>query len=78
MLDYIKFLGVWIDRDLTWETQVSKLCSKISQKLELLRRGKHLLNVAAKITLYYAQVHSLLTYGLAIWGSMITYGDKKK
>ena len=37
----------------------------------MLKRSKNLLTVHARKTLYFAQVHSILSYGIIIWGNMI-------
>ena len=33
-----KYLGIWIDNSLTWNTHVDSLCSKLQQRLHFLRR----------------------------------------
>ena len=67
-----KFLGIWIDQHLTWRTHLSKITNRIKTKLCMLQRGKHILTAHAKKILYFAQIQSILTYGLVIWGNMIT------
>ena len=44
----------------------------------MLSKGKNLLTTHAKKTLYFAQIQSNLTYGLLIWGNMISSADKHK
>ena len=44
----------------------------------MLCKGKNLLTIHAKKTLYYAQIQSNLTYGLLIWGNMIRSSEKLK
>ena len=41
-------------------------------------RGKYLLTVHAKKVLYFTQVQSNLTYGLLIWGPLISTEELKK
>ena len=72
VVPYTKFLGLWIDDGLTWETHFRKLETRLKTKICMLQRGKNLLTVHAKKVLYFAQVHSLLTYGLVIWGNMLS------
>ena len=67
-----KFLGLWIDDGLTWETHFRKLETRLKTKICMLQRGKNLLTVHTKKVLYFAQVHSLLTYGIVIWGNMLS------
>ena len=73
----VKFLGTWIDEDLNWGEHITKLCLKLGMKLGLLYRSKNFLPVHAMKTLYYAQFHSILTYAMSAWGSMITPSQVK-
>ena len=67
-----KFLGIWIDQHLTWRTHLRKITNRIKTKLCMLQRGKNILTSYAKKILYFAQIQSILIYGLVIWGNMIT------
>ena len=67
-----KFLGMWIDQNLNWNEHVSKLKSKIKRNLTILQIGNKYLNSHTKKILYYAQIYSHLSYGLVLWGNMIS------
>ena len=67
-----KFLGIWLDNRLSWNVHLSKLFVKLKRNLNLLRVSKHTLNIHAKKCLYYAQIFSHLSYGLTVWGNMIS------
>ena len=67
-----KFLGVWIDSDLTWNEHVNRLALKMKSKLGLLRKSKNFLDSLSMKVLYYAQIYSNLSYCLSLWGNMIT------
>ena len=67
-----KFLGLWIDENLNWREHVSKLLLKLKRNLNLLRVGRNFLSPHALRIIYYAQIHSNLTYGIGIWGSLIS------
>ena len=73
-----KFLGLWIDENLNWKEHVRRLLLKINSKKAMLCKGKNLLTTHAKKILYFAQIQSNLTYGLLIWGNMISSADKHK
>ena len=73
-----KFLGLWIDSALNWREHVKRLILKLSSRKSLLCRGKKFLTIHAKKVLYYAQIHSNLTYGLLIWGNMLSCEDMQK
>ena len=44
----------------------------------MLKRCKRFLTVHAMKTLYYAQIHSLITYGIAMWGPMANQHQLKQ
>ena len=65
-----KFLGVWIDQNMNWQTHCNKLVLKLQRNSHLLLRTKCHLSIHAKKVLYFAQIYSHLSYGLSIWGPM--------
>ena len=73
-----KFLGLWIDQALSWNDHIGKLILKLKSKLALLRNGKHFLSTQALRVLYFAQIHSNLTYGMGVWGSLLKQEHLRK
>ena len=73
-----KFLGVWLDDKLKWNTHVNKLISKLKCGIGMMGRSKNLLSTKAKKLLYYGQIHSNLSYALCIWGPMLQSSLKKQ
>ena len=71
-----KFLGLWLDHNLTWKKHYTKLINKLNQGLNLLRKAKNLLNMPS--LLYYAHFHSHLTYAMVVWGGMYSKGMLNK
>ena len=67
----VKFLGVWIDKNLTWNKHLSTLIVKLKQNLNLLKFSNKFLNKETKKLIYYAHIYSHLTYGILIWGNTI-------
>ena len=67
-----KFLGMWIDQNLNWNEHLSKLKTKVKRNLTLLKIGQRHLNTHTKKMLYYAQIYSHLSYGLILWGNMVS------
>ena len=59
-----KFLGVHIDDRLTFGVHISKLCAKISRGIGVLRRLKQLVSHNVLKQLYFAFVHSHLSYAI--------------
>ena len=66
-----KFLGIWIDRSLTWQLHFDQLCLKLVKNTQLLCISKNHLNMQTKKLIYYAHFYSHLTYGCTIWGNML-------
>lgn len=72
-----KYLGVHIDSDLSWRTQVTTVCSRIHQRLHFLRRLR-LFGVCRNIMLifYRATIESVLRYGITSWFGNILVKSK--
>jgi hypothetical protein len=64
----IKYLGVYFDPGLSFKYHIQQMSSKISKALYHLRCVKNILPSSALISLYYALIHSHLTYAVEIWG----------
>ena len=64
-----KLLGVHFDEYLSFDSHVSHLCNKISKTLFSMNRIKNFVNKDALKKLYYALVHSSITYCINIYGS---------
>ena len=71
-VEIVKFLGMWLNQNLIWDKHLSKLKSKIRRNMSMLQVGVNLLDIHSKKILYYAQINSHLSYGLPIWGNMIS------
>ena len=59
---YYKLLGINLDEHLTFNNHVDNLCKKLSRSLFCINRAKNFLNKKALKTLYFALIHSHLTY----------------
>ena len=55
---FAKFLGLWIDEKLNWTEHVRRLLLKLNSRKSMLCKGKNLLTIHTKKTLYYAQIQS--------------------
>ena len=72
-----KFLGIYIDENLTWKHHILHVNSKISQSLFGLRQIKHILPRHCLINLYFTLVQPYLSYGLVVWGNAKAHYIKK-
>ena len=73
-----KFLGIWLDENLNWNAHVTKLINKIKRNMHLLQVPKNLFNEHALKTIYHAHIQSHISYGLLIWGTMVTKDKLKR
>ena len=73
-----KFLGLWLDRNLCWDKHLSVTCSKMKQNLGLMRKCKNYLDNRTLRIMYYAHIHSHLSYSILVWGSTIKGSSLKK
>ena len=69
---------MWIDESLNWNEHVTKVVLKLKSRVNLLRMGQHFLSKHALKTLYYAQLHSVLAYGIVMWGSLASQANLNK
>ena len=75
---HTKFLGIWVDDQLNWKHHIQNLTTRLSSRMGLMKRGKNLLSSHAKKVLYFGQVHSLITYGMSIWGTLVSKSNIKR
>ena len=73
-----KFLGIWIDNKLNWQTHFDQVCLKIICNTNLLRLSKNQFNMETKKLIYYAHIYSHLVYGCTTWGNMLNQSQLKK
>ena len=67
-----KFLGVILDEKLLFHHHAHHLYTKLLQTCYLLSKLKRLVPNKEMVMLYYAHFHSKLTYGLQVWGNLIS------
>ena len=65
--DSIKYLGVVIHKNLTWNEHIKPLIAKVNQRIGLLNRIKHLLPLDARVALYNALTRPLFDFADTIW-----------
>ena len=64
-----KFLCIYLDTHLTWKRHIERISAKISSAIFAINRERNFLSKHALRYLYFAQVHSHLTYGIHVWGT---------
>ena len=68
----VKFLGVFIDENLKWNEHIKVIKQKISRSFFAINKAKHVLNKKHLVTLYYSLVYPYQTYGISLWGLLMT------
>ena len=68
----VKFLGVYLDEQLSWNVHCNYVCNKVSRAIFAINKVKNTLPTSALRILYYALVESHITYGISIWGKVNT------
>ena len=64
----VKFLGVTLDENLTFNEYVKNVTTKISKSVDVITRLHCQLPADVMVKLYYSLVYSHLTYALLAWG----------
>ena len=64
-----KFLGLILDDTLTWRQHTDLLIKKMSSVSYALRHVKYSLPLDTLKLIYYAHVHSIMSYGVIFWGN---------
>ena len=67
-----KFLGMWMDRHLTWSTHIQRLTTKLKHNVNLLKHGNRLMTTHCKRLVYFAHIQSHLQYGILLWGNNLS------
>ncbi len=62
-----KFLGLYIDEQLTWSKHIEHCKKKMSSGIYAINMSKNILSTNHLKTLYYSMVHPYITYGIMLW-----------
>ncbi len=68
---YVKYLGVYIDDKLEWTEHITHVTKKVSSLTGILYRTKTALPYKCKKDIYFALVHSVLTYCVEAYGNVV-------
>lgn len=67
-VNHTTFLGFSVDRALTWEKHIDALCERLGRACFALWRVSRVLPPEMVRSCYFGTVHSLLQYGVELWG----------
>ena len=67
-VDYIKYLGMYIDKHLDWNQHVHELTEKLNRANGILSKLRYNTTLDICLQVYYAIFYSYLIYGCNVWG----------
>ena len=65
----VKYLGVEVDCNLSWDNHVKQLCRSLSFKVHALRRLSSILNKQLLNTVYKTTIQPCIDYACSVWGN---------
>ena len=65
----IKYLGTYIDPNLSWKPQAEYIAKKIKLSIGLISKLRYYVNSEILNNLYYTLIYPFLMYGLIAWGN---------
>ena len=68
-LESAKYLGVMIDKQLTWSNHVNSVINKLAEASRILSKVRHYVSKVSLVKLYYSFVYPYLKYGIIAWGN---------
>ena len=65
--DNVQYLGVYIDKFLSWDCYITQLSNKLSRANGILSKLRHFTKKETLLSVYYAIFYSHMTYGCLVW-----------
>lgn len=75
-VDYIRYLGVFIDSHLSLKYQVDYIAKKIKRGIGILSKLRHFVKLKTLVSLYYTIIYPFLICALITWDN--TYSTTLK
>ena len=67
-VDYVKYLGMYIDKFLDWDQHIQELSKKLNRANGILSKLRYNTPLDICLQVYYAIFYSYLIYGCNVWG----------
>ena len=67
--NYIKYLGIYPDEHLQWESQIPRVNNKLAKNVGIINKLGHYLDFHVLKQLYHTLIYPYFNYGLASWGA---------
>jgi hypothetical protein len=65
-----KFWGLIINKTLSWNQHIDQIATKLCSACYALRNMKHIVPHSTLRKIYYAYIHSILSYVIIFWGEI--------
>ena len=63
----VKYLGIHIDRNLSWDCHIKEMNAKLSRTNGILSKLRHYVPKKTMLSVYHALFYSHMTYGRLVW-----------
>lgn len=63
-----KFLGTYLDKNMSWNTNINQICKKLNSSYYALLQLKNIFTTSQLMNVYYAIVYSHISYNVILWG----------
>ena len=64
-----KYLGVLLDRNLSWKFHINVICKKLSKNIGMISKLRHYVDLDTLKNVYYTLIYPYLYNGAIIWGN---------
>ena len=68
MKNYIRYLGILIDSNLSWKFHIDYVCQKVSKTIEIIAKLRYFVPRHVLLTLYRSIILPYISYGICAWG----------
>ena len=65
--DYVKYLGLMIDSNLSWKYHIESICHKISKSIGIISKIRYYVPRRVLLSVYNSLISPYLTYGICGW-----------
>lgn len=64
----VKFLGLYLDGSLSWQSHIEYLCKRLASAVYGIRRVRKCVGREAALMAYHSLFQSVMSYGIVAWG----------
>ena len=68
-VDSTVFLGITIDSQLQWGPHIDGLANRLSSSALAVKKNRSLTDVETAKLVYFSYFHSIMSYGILLWGN---------